>query len=675
MFYVSIVYESSKTIQKRHTDIAKILIENGANVNAEGWLKRTPLHMAAVDGRTDTLKMLIEKGANVNAEDYYKNTPLHNAAYYGHTDLLKILIEKGANVCAEDNEYETSLHKAARRGYTDIVEILIEKGANVDGKDEFKETPLHQAAGKGHLDIVVFLIENGAHVNLENKHKETPLYKAVVIGHTNIVRFLIMNGADVNVEDNGKETPLHKAVLNGYTDLIKILIGSDANVNAEDLTKETPLHRAAENGNIETIKFLIKKGANPLARNEATETPGDVAVRKGKSAAAKLLASEEEIFANKKYEKLDPLGSGQFGEVYKAIVKGKGFFSEKQTVAIKTLKANEENRNKLDIKGPIFQLLSELDIVRTLEKHQHIVSFIGAISENVINGELMLIFEFCKATDLKKFLQSENGEGQFVNQVEFTNGRYKINRNITTPTPNTFQQPDFYKRFRRVYDARTNEYSPISQSETSRLYTTTNLVEWSAQIANGLRFLASHNIVHCDLAARNIILCNNNTIKICDFGLAEAISTNKTYKRLFGKQLSLRWMAIEVLHNEVCNEKSDVWSFGLVMWEIFSGGLDPFPLIPDEDLNAYTISNEIEKMRSSFKRPHNATPKIFEIMYLCWERVPEDRPSFEELENEIFNVLNEKPEISTDEDSEPDDEGIDSLLDPNEIEITEMTHL
>ncbi|XP_031637070.1 vascular endothelial growth factor receptor 1-like [Contarinia nasturtii] len=268
----------------------------------------------------------------------------------------------------------------------------------------------------------------------------------------------------------------------------------------------------------------------------------------------------------------------------------------------------------------------------------------------------MLIFEFCDGFNLKDFLQNKIGNGAFVNQVESTHYGYRINKNKTTPSlPRTRNDVEINNR--HMPDTQINDNSAdtilnVAENQT-KIYTTTDLLRWSTQIANGLKFLASHNIVHCDLAARNIILCGND-IKICDFGLARVISKNEIYKMTNGSHFSPRWMAIEAHRNEsIFNEKSDVWSFGLVMLEMFSEGQDPFPHISDDDINADTILTEIEAMNDDMSRkPSYTTQKIYNIMLTCWEIEPEERPSFGELERDICDLVNDEEDVEIEDYSE-----------------------
>ncbi|XP_041356255.1 tyrosine-protein kinase HTK16-like [Gigantopelta aegis] len=161
-----------------------------------------------------------------------------------------------------------------------------------------------------------------------------------------------------------------------------------------------------------------------------------------------------------------------------------------------------------------------------------------------------------------------------------------------------------------------------------------DLYLWATQIASGMDYLMEKRLVHRDLAARNILLKSKQQVKISDFGLSRALGVDSDYyKATHGGRWPIRWYAPECVFYGKFSHASDVWSYGVTLWEMFSRGDFPF--------DGFANADQILKFVESGKRlskPKKCPDQVYEKMLECWSCTPECRPTFKDL-NAFFNDL------------------------------------
>lgn len=262
------------------------------------------------------------------------------------------------------------------------------------------------------------------------------------------------------------------------------------------------------------------------------------------------------------------LGQGAFGRVFQA--KAPGLTSEEEftNVAVKMLKDEASDDLLVDFEREAC-LLSEFD-------HPNIVKLLGVCA---IGRPMCLLFEYMGRGDLNEFLRSCSPGNYITRSVE--NGSFT--------------------------DTKLSHMS---------------LIKIATQVASGMVYLSDRKFVHRDLATRNCLIDDQMVVKIADFGLSQKIYLQDYYKGDEQDAIPVRWMPLEsILYNKYTIE-SDVWAFAVCLWEIFSFALQPYYGMTHEEVVKYIKDGHV------LQCPDNTPQPIYELMKLCWNKKPSDRPTF-----------------------------------------------
>ncbi|KAF6081168.1 fibroblast growth factor receptor 4 [Phyllostomus discolor] len=276
-----------------------------------------------------------------------------------------------------------------------------------------------------------------------------------------------------------------------------------------------------------------------------------------------------------------PLGEGCFGQVVRAEAFGMDPAQpdHASTVAVKMLKDNASDKDLAD-------LVSEMEVMKLIGRHKNIINLLGVCTQE---GPLYVIVECAAKGNLREFLRARRPPG-----------------------------PDLSP------DGPRSSEGPLSFPA---------LVSCAYQVARGMQYLESRKCIHRDLAARNVLVTEDNVMKIADFGLARGVHHIDYYKKTSNGRLPVKWMAPEALFDRVYTHQSDVWSFGILLWEIFTLGGSPYPGIPVEEL--FSLLREGHRM----DRPPNCPPELYGLMRECWHAAPSQRPTFKQLVEVLDKVL------------------------------------
>ncbi|XP_007430472.1 fibroblast growth factor receptor 1 isoform X4 [Python bivittatus] len=276
-----------------------------------------------------------------------------------------------------------------------------------------------------------------------------------------------------------------------------------------------------------------------------------------------------------------PLGEGCFGQVVlaEAIGLDKDKPNRVTKVAVKMLKSDATEKDLSD-------LISEMEMMKMIGKHKNIINLLGACTQD---GPLYVIVEYASKGNLREYLQARRPPG-----MEYC-------------------------------------YNPTHVPEEQLSFK--DLVSCAYQVARGMEYLASKKCIHRDLAARNVLVTEDIVMKIADFGLARDIHHIDYYKKTTNGRLPVKWMAPEALFDRIYTHQSDVWSFGVLLWEIFTLGGSPYPGVPVEEL--FKLLKEGHRM----DKPSNCTNELYMMMRDCWHAVPSQRPTFKQLVEDLDRIV------------------------------------
>jgi ankyrin repeat protein len=204
-------------------DLVELLLNNGANVNAQGGRYGNALQAALYNSHEAVVRLLLEKGADINAQGGQYGNALLAALYKSHEVVVRLLLDKGADVNAQDRIFGNALQAASDRGYEAVVRLLLDRGADVNAQGRTYGSALQAASARGHEAVVRLLLDRGADVNAQGRVYGSALQAASASGHEAVVRLLLDRGADVNAQGGVYGSALEGAVTYGHKEIVTLL--------------------------------------------------------------------------------------------------------------------------------------------------------------------------------------------------------------------------------------------------------------------------------------------------------------------------------------------------------------------------------------------------------------------------------------------------------------------
>lgn len=576
----------------------------------------TPLHLAALGGLFNISQILIEAGADVTARTNGEETALHIAVAMGRFQIAKLLLQnKNVDINAVDQEGSTAAHYSCHRGDLQILEhLMISAGFNsLDIGNMYRNTPIHAACYQGRVEVMQFLLDPSRkgqelivpdHLLKQNMFSETALHAAATNGQSPLlVRTLLQQGkVFVNVQGDDGHTPLHSACWNGNLEATRLLLEHGGDIRIKTYAERQTCVNWCHQKGYDEMLFMLHQHAEQLAQDyvqfdddnnddtvdetrtdkaeawqdllaEITGLPKPSPLGKIRHVTRQLadvqqlrnLLPASQQVASHKYQTMGEIGTGSFARVHKATLGNR-------IVAAKKYKEGHFHR-----KSNIDLYCREVSIHSKLN-HEHILQFIGAVVSESPSG-------FCILTE-------------YIDGGTLFDTLHVRKRSI-----------EFKMRLSIAFG-----------------------------VASGMAYLHSLQvpIIHRDLNSHNVLLSSQMKAFVADFGESRYYSDGKFQaespipKNLTLQPGNLRWMAPEIFRqNSIYSLKADVYSYGLVVWELVTGQ------VPFAEFEPAAAAAQMAYHHQRPMIPDSCPKGVTALIAACWRVTHRSRPSFVEAKSWI----------------------------------------
>nr|XP_021192445.2 tyrosine-protein kinase Shark isoform X2 [Helicoverpa armigera] len=618
---------------------------------------QTAVHIAARAGRDNILAKLIESGATVNVRDSFGYTPLHYTCQNNLPSTTELLITKG-NANYQMRHAPTGkvpLHDAAQRGHIDCIKVLLKLKAPAQPRTLAHDTPADLAKHYGHTECYQLL---------KNHQPETPATSKKYWYHGTLNR----EEAVKILEEYCK----HHKVEGKSSDGVFLVRYSERHTGAYVLTmlsENTPynfiIRKEAnwlfidDGPYLESLERLIEHYStvpDGLPTRLTTPVPPkpkpplpefSTMPRTKKLASSRATANQSlslvkhDILSDKQMsaQTSPPTSVQSNNNMFELLTRNLSFSSDFNNDSINNNDVSAEDNDT-------YKVPANNSAVVTLPENYNEISIDS-------DGQLSTLQEFIPMSELT--LGAVLGEGEFGSVLRATYSPPDAAPQHVAVKTLHMQHTDTNKkeflseakvmmsvRHRCIVRligvslgpplAMVQELVPLGSlleflvrhpEKASPGY---ELRLWACQVAAGMRYLERRRFVHRDLAARNILLASRHQAKISDFGLSRALSTDSSYyKASRGGKWPIKWYAPESYNYGTFSHASDVWSYGITLWEMFSYGKQPYG-----DMRGMEAIQIVESGKR-LERPEDCPDEIYQVMLDCWAYNPDVRPTFSQL--------------------------------------------
>ncbi|XP_032240951.1 tyrosine-protein kinase HTK16 isoform X2 [Nematostella vectensis] len=674
--------------------VQKLLRENPLDVNARNEFGATPLHEATSSGFDDVVQLLLQYNADPRSRDNNGFTGLICACIRDHPSTCQILVTVGKADVQDrcPNTGWVALHEAAARGYTDCFQALVEMGAPLHPRTTEGDTPRDLALRYGHVHIADMIdnypmappktssklwlhghLDRKGAVNMIKKWgtpdgaflvrqstRDHGYYVLSLAINQQIYHFQIQSRSDrwFYIDDGPLFETLPHVIdhysksADGLPVLLQFAVPPDGRtpIAIAHYTPPQPVRRqlSSPGQSVNAIQTPPRKPVN-LTRSGSSEELLEKSTTSHKTSSPTRMFKRATSERNPQQRKLPPEP-----EDYNKLEEWTGdkphppsvkpsvpippptkppprVASRRPPPPLPPPDSSEAQAQQPPLSPPDLSKSGSLPATHTLINREAL-ELGSELGQGEFGSVLRGVWRDPKGKKVQvalKTLHPEkivHGEQEFLREARVM---YGLDHPCIVRLIGVCLGPPLILVQELVTMGALLDFLIDHQPEISPR----ELKLWAAQIAWGMMYLEKKRFVHRDLATRNILMASKQQLKISDFGLSRAVGSGSDYyKASQGGRWPVKWYAPESINYGTFSHKSDVWSYGVTLWEMYS-----FGQLPYGEMTGGEVIKMLENEGKRLDRPDACPEYVYKLMLKCWDLSPENRPTFNELHN-IFST-------------------------------------